>query len=134
MAASKRFRCTIFRYDNVYGPRQGAQGEASVTRIFIDTLRQQKLFALYAFDNDSRGMTRDYVFVSDVAEANILALDRTMSDVFHIGSAIETHTLDLYEKFSTLSGVPMPLEFHPARLGDLARSALDFRKAQNALG
>lgn len=92
VAASTRIPCTILRYAKVYGPRQGAQGETGVTRIFIDNLLQQKPSALYVSDNDPRGMTRDYVFVSDVAEANVLALGGTASDVFHIGTAIETYT------------------------------------------
>ena len=63
---------TALRYGNVYGPRQDPNGEAGVISIFIGKFLTQQPVRI---DWDGE-QTRDYVFVSDVARANVAALER----------------------------------------------------------
>src|SRR4030067_654229 len=83
---------TILRYANVYGPRQDPHGEAGVVAIFI----QKMLNKEQPIINGNGEQTRDFVYVGDVVEANILAmennpeLDSGTDNIFNIGTSIET--------------------------------------------
>src|SRR3989304_861642 len=132
---------TVLRYSNVYGPRQIPHGEAGVVAIFMERLISGKPCAVYAFPEESRGMTRDYCYVKDVAAANVLALEKGGRETFNIGTGVETHTLDLFKTvYSVLKDkikLPDFLETPiagPARPGDLRRSCLDAKKAEKVLG
>ena len=88
---------TTLRYANVYGPRQIPHGEAGVVAIFMANLLQNKPSILFHFPEDDQGMIRDYCFVGDVVQANILALTQGPGDFFNIGTGKETRTQQLYE-------------------------------------
>ena len=77
---------TALRYANVYGPGQNPDGEAGVVAIFCRKLLHGETPALNAYPDDPAGMARDYVFVEDVAAANVLALETGDGDVFNIGT------------------------------------------------
>lgn len=72
----------IFRYANVYGPRQHAQGGAGIFPIFIREMRRGTSPVI--FGNGKK--TRDYVYVEDVARANLLGLRRGAGEVVNIAS------------------------------------------------
>jgi UDP-glucose 4-epimerase len=59
------------RYANVYGPRQDPHGEAGVVAIFCANLSARKVSTI----NGTGEQTRDYVYVGDVAHANVLAIE-----------------------------------------------------------
>ncbi len=132
---------TILRYSNVYGPRQVPHGEAGVVSIFMDRLLAGKPCHLYHFPDEPRGMIRDYVFVGDVVQANIAALERGSGEAFNIATSRETTTSELfrlvYETLDRLVGLdpalaePIP---GPARPGDIPRSCLVCIKAREGLG
>lgn len=83
---------TILRYANIYGPRQNPLGEAGVVSIFLDKILadQQPMI------NGSGEQTRDYVFVQDVVKANLITLNDSNSDIFNVGTAIETNVNELF--------------------------------------
>ncbi|HET9136904.1 MAG TPA: NAD-dependent epimerase/dehydratase family protein [Candidatus Kapabacteria bacterium] len=123
---------TIFRYSNVYGPRQDPKGEAGVVAIFCNALMQEQQAFIYGDGTQ----TRDYVFIGDLVQAHIKALDHIgESDTYNIATGIET---DVNTIFTTLSGILTNGKAQPiysaARLGELIRSVCDPAKAERELG
>jgi UDP-glucose 4-epimerase len=117
------------RYANVYGPRQNPFGEAGVVAIFT----QKLLSGEPAVINGDGRQTRDFVFVDDVVESNVLALRYPKSDIFNIGTGIETNVNSVFRilKNQTQSGQK---EIHaPAKPGEQRRSVLDSSKARRIL-
>jgi UDP-glucose 4-epimerase len=125
------------RYGNVYGPRQDPHGEAGVVAIFCNRLLDGRPLTVFG-DGDQ---TRDYVYAGDVARANFLAATRELppkgrldARAFNIGTSLETTVNTLAETLRTVSGATAPIEYAPARAGELARSALQTDKARAVLG
>jgi UDP-glucose 4-epimerase len=120
------------RYANVYGPRQSPHGEAGVVAIFGSRLRNRKAITVYG-----DGMqTRDYVFVGDVARANLLATEApaaapTGIDVlaFNVGTGVETSVNGLAQAMMAATGIEVPMINAPARPGELQRSSVNPGKA-----
>lgn len=79
---------TILRYANVYGPRQTPDGESGVVPIFLRNLLAGKPSVIYTFPDMPRGATRDYVYITDVVEANMLALYKGDNQILNIGTGI----------------------------------------------
>jgi len=131
---------TILRYSNVYGPRQIPHGEAGVVAIFLESLIKGERPTLYHFEEEPRGMVRDYVFVEDVARANLLALKEEGSSVLNIGTGKGTHTLELYGVIlEALRSRGLAIEGQldepnraKARPGDIRKSILSVEKAKRA--
>jgi UDP-glucose 4-epimerase len=125
------------RYSNVYGPRQDPHGEAGVVAIFCNRLLDGRALTVYG-DGEQ---TRDYVYAGDVAAANFAAATATLpprgrldARAFNIGTGIETSVNTLAETLRTVSGGTSPIDYAPARAGELARSALQTDKARSVLG
>ncbi len=129
-------RSSVLRYANVYGPRQDPHGEAGVVAIFFAATlagRPVRVNARTRAGDD--GCVRDYVFVSDVARANVLALKGSISDaVLNIGTGTVTTTLALAKVIQSVTAREVPIEFGPPRAGDLERSVLDPSRAERYLG
>ncbi|MEA2095185.1 MAG: NAD-dependent epimerase/dehydratase family protein [Candidatus Cloacimonadota bacterium] len=125
---------TVLRYANVFGPRQIPHGEAGVVSIFITNFRDNKKTYLYAFDEEPDGMIRDYVFVRDIVNANVLALDRGELDAFNIGTGLETTTGQLYREITLQMNTQIEPVREGARLGDIRRSCLNINKAEIEFG
>ena len=117
------------RYGNVYGPRQDPHGEAGVVAIFMGLLADGGTPRIFG---DGR-QTRDYVFVADVVDATLAALDHD-GGVLNVGTGRETSVLELLDAISEAAGVRREPEFAPARLGELQRSVLDTGLAERELG
>ncbi|MCH7515783.1 MAG: NAD-dependent epimerase/dehydratase family protein, partial [Bacteroidetes bacterium] len=83
---------TVLRYANIYGPRQNPFGEAGVVAIFCTKLLKGEQPII----NGTGKQTRDYVFVQDVVEANLLTLSDDKSDIYNIGTGIETNVNELF--------------------------------------
>jgi UDP-glucose 4-epimerase len=118
------------RYANVYGPRQNPHGEAGVVAIFTGRL----LAGEVAVINGDGTQTRDYVFVADVARANLLAARAAFSGEINIGSGVETDVNRLYAVLCAQVGVDTPPQYGPTKLGEQARSALAPQRAAEVLG
>lgn len=84
---------TILRYANVYGPRQSVKGEAGVVAIFINNIMSGKECVLYGFGN----MIRDYIYVDDVVEANILSVNKGNKALYNVGTGVKTSVKDLFD-------------------------------------
>lgn len=121
---------TIFRYPNVYGPRQDPFGEAGVVSIFLG----QMLRGQQPIINGDGEQERDYVFVSDVARANVIALDKGDNDVFNVGWGIGTTVNSVFRNLCELLGQSVSEVHGPAKPGEVRRSCLDSSKARLMLG
>ena len=119
------------RYANVYGPRQNPVGEAGVVAIFSHRFLTGQAPVI----NGDGEQTRDYVFVEDVADANLRALERpAVTGAVNVGTGIETSVNDLYARLARAAGVTAPPPHGPARPGEQRRSCLDPGRAAHALG
>jgi UDP-glucose 4-epimerase len=117
------------RYANVYGPRQDPYGEAGVVGIFT----QKMLLGEQPIINGNGRQTRDFVYVDDVVEANVAALNKAAHGIYNVGTGKETSVNEL---FSLLSGLINPAirEVHgPAKKGEQQRIALDASKFHREL-
>jgi len=118
------------RYANVYGPRQDPHGEAGVVAIFASRLASGETCTI----NGTGEQTRDYVYVEEVARANVLALEGGPSGAYNVGTGIETSVNELYETMADLSGRALPAKRGTAKPGEQLRSAMDPAKAERVLG
>ncbi len=119
------------RYGNVYGPRQDAHGEAGVVAIFCGQLvdsRQPTVFG------DGR-QTRDWVEVSDVVRANLLAAESEFTGPVNVGHGRETSVLEVLAALGEVADRPaLEPRFEPERPGEVRRSCLDVTLARRELG
>jgi UDP-glucose 4-epimerase len=120
------------RYGNVYGPRQDVHGEAGVVAIFCGRLVDGRPVTVYG---DGK-QTRDWVDVSDVARANLLAAESDLSGPVNIGRGSETSVLDLLAALGRVGdrGTLADPDFAPERPGEVRRSCLDVSRARGELG
>ncbi|MEN3188886.1 MAG: NAD-dependent epimerase/dehydratase family protein [Atribacterota bacterium] len=116
------------RYGNVYGPRQNPEGEAGVIAIFVSRFLQGK--PCIVFGDGTK--TRDYVYVEDVARANVLALSAP-SGVYNIGTGRETSVLALLDLLKGISGKEVSWSFGEEKKGEINRIALSSEKAKAVL-
>lgn len=137
LAALRGFEAVAMRYANVFGPRQDPKSEAGVVSIFVSRLLEKK--PLTVFGNGLQ--TRDYVFVRDVARANVLASTAPVpagtsidDTAFNIATGKQTNVLELAEMVGKVMGQKPVIEMAPARAGELFRSSLDITKAGKVLG
>lgn len=118
------------RYSNVYGPRQNPLGEAGVVAIFTEKLLTNK----EAIINGDGTQTRDFVFVEDVVNSNLLALNYPQSGIFNIGTGVETNINRIFRILKEKTGSKQKGLHGPAMPGEQQRSVLDFSKAEKLLG
>ena len=118
------------RYANVYGPRQDPHGEAGVVAIFSGRLLAGEPCTVYG----DGGQTRDYVFVEDVARANLLAAERGFDGALNVGTGRETDVNRVYRILADAAGVAAPALRGPARAGEQRRSCVDAGAAERRLG
>jgi UDP-glucose 4-epimerase len=121
---------TALRYGNVYGPRQDPNGEAGVIAIFIG-----KFLTKHGVRIDWDGeQTRDYVYVKDVADANVLSLSRGARARLCIGTNKRTSVNQIYHALVEISGFEAPLTHAPRRPGDARDAQFDPALAKAELG
>jgi UDP-glucose 4-epimerase len=121
----------ILRYANVYGPRQGGQGESGVVAIFANSLLQGQPCTVFG-DGTA---TRDYVFVSDVVAANQAALHRGDNTIINIGTGQKISTRRVFETMREAFGCTsvQPLDALQ-RVGEVTQSCLSIDRARQVLG
>jgi len=123
-------RSVSLRYANVYGPRQDPHGEAGVVAIFSGLL----LDGGQPVINGAGDQTRDYVYVGDVARANLLALASDYTGSVNIGTGIETSVAHLFTLLCDATGAHPGERHGPGKPGEQSRSALDPSRARAVLG
>jgi len=119
----------ILRYANVYGPRQDPHGEAGVVAIFSGKVIAKETATIYGTGKQER----DYVYVQDVADANLAALEGPANRLYNIGTGVATSVNDLYQRLAKLGKLTKPASSARARAGELDRSVLDITRAQKEL-
>ena len=120
----------IFRFSNVYGPRQDPQGEAGVISIFIDKFLMRSPVVMHGDGNQ----TRDFIYVEDVVNANILAIKSGIkNEIINISTNSAVSIQELYENIRKIFNVNYGLDFTEARIGDIKDSLLDNHKAKRLL-
>lgn len=122
------------RYSNVYGPRQDGNKEAGVVAIFTTKLLNDETPTI----NGDGSHTRDYIYVGDVVEANIKALDCNIpaedGPYFNIATGVEVSNLEVFETIAGELGQDIKPNFGPERPGDTKSNSLDPSKAEKLLG
>lgn len=122
------------RYSNVYGPRQDPHGEAGVVAIFLNQLLAGGRPTIF----DDGELTRDYIFVEDVARANLAALETDLAGhpdpVFNVSTCKSTSVNSLYAMLLQSLGIEIEAEYGPPRPGDVRHSLLDSSRAREHLG
>ena len=121
---------TILRYANIYGPRQDPLGEAGVIAVFAGRM----LAGEEPIVNGTGEQARDYVYVGDVARANVLALDKGGGRMYHIGTGVETTVNELFDRLAELTGYDRPRRHGPALPGEVFRIRLSADRARDELG
>lgn len=132
-----RVPTAVLRYANVYGPRQDPHGEAGVVAIFCRRLIEGRAITVFG----DGAQTRDYVYVGDVARANLLAATAPLAPMqqldtraWNVGTGIETSVVALAEALMQAAGTRVAIEHAPARPGEVLRSAVSIAKAKAELG
>jgi len=119
------------RYGNVYGPRQDPHGEAGVVAIFCGAMQEGKPVRLFGYGEP----TRDYVFVGDVARANLLALQSEVGEgSLNISTGRETSVREIFDVLAAWYGYTVEPERLPLRPGEVSRISLDPSAAARVLG
>lgn len=120
----------VLRYGNVYGPRQSSQGEAGVFAIFSE----QMLAGVQPVIYGDGTKVRDYVYISDVAAANLAALERGDNEIFNISSGVQTTDQEVFNLVRELLGKMVRPKYAARRPGEIDRICLDISKADRILG
>jgi UDP-glucose 4-epimerase len=128
-AAQHGMKYTILRYSNVYGPRQLPHGEAGVVAIFIKKIMAGEVPTVFGGGK----CVRDYVYVGDVAAANVAAVTGGDNNEFNIGTGVPTDTNKLYKAVQKVTGFAHEAVQGPFREGDILANYLDNRKAAKVL-
>ncbi|GLV58869.1 UDP-glucose 4-epimerase [Dictyobacter sp. S3.2.2.5] len=120
---------TALRYGNVYGPRQDPNGEAGVISIFARRFLNHEEVRI-DWDGEQK---KDYVFVGDVARANVQALQRGDNEIFCIGSGRAVSVNEIYQILSDITGFEAPITKAPKRPGDIYQAVFNAGKAERLL-
>ncbi|MEA3255706.1 MAG: GDP-mannose 4,6-dehydratase [Candidatus Altiarchaeota archaeon] len=122
---------TVLRYSNVYGPRQDPFGEAGVVAIFTERLLEDVDPVIHGDGNQ----TRDFVYVRDVADANLMAMGKkTLRRELNIGTGVETSVNDIYHKLKEITNSKASPVYDDPVPGEVKKIRLDIGLAQRELG
>jgi UDP-glucose 4-epimerase len=121
---------TALRYGNVFGPRQDPNGEAGVIAIFAKRFLKHDSVRI-DWDGEQQ---KDYVYVEDVARANLLALDHGDNEIFCIGTGRGASVNELYRILEKISDYTPEIVHAPKRPGDIYLAYFDSSKAARGLG
>lgn len=121
---------TALRYGNVYGPRQDPNGEAGVIAIFAKRFLDHNTVRI-DWDGEQK---KDYVYVEDVARANLLAIEHGDNDIFCLGTGRAASVNELYQVLAKITGYKPEVVRAPKRPGDIYLAYFDCSKAERVLG
>ena len=118
-----------YRYSNVFGPRQGNGGEGGVISIFAKAIVQGSPIIIYG---DGK-QTRDFIYVDDVVEANILGIQHQVTGIYNVSTGISSSVNLLVDEFRNISGKDIEVVYDKPRLGDIRDSVLATDKSEKEL-
>lgn len=121
---------TVLRVANCYGPRLPVTGEQGVVGSFLDRLYRGEPIEVWG----DGAVTRDYVYVGDVAQAFLAALgQQSRFKIFNIGTGVGTSLLELIALMERVTGRRAAIVKKPARPVDIPANVLDPARAQQSL-
>jgi len=134
MFASFGLETVALRYFNVFGPRQDPRSQyAAVVPKFVAAAQANERPAIYG-DGEQ---TRDFVFVTNIVQANMLACsapaEACCGEAFNIGSGSRTTINALWRQIADLAGCTAQPHYMPSRPGDVRDSHASLQRAQRAL-
>lgn len=113
---------TVLRYANVYGPRQSKKGEAGVVAIFTKNMIEGRECTLFGHGD----MYRDYVYVEDIANANLYALGNASGRILNIGTSEAKSVKDVFASIKKhIPGYAMQPLYADRRRGEIVRSVVN---------
>lgn len=121
---------TVLRYPNVYGPRQNPFGEAGVIAIFTYKMLNSETPTI----NGKGDKERDFCYVGDVAQANVLSVEQGDNQIYNIGSGVGTNINTVYEILQEATHFNQPANHGPEKPGEVYKIYLDASKAKRELG
>ena len=122
---------TVLRYPNVFGPRQDPHGEAGVVAIFTGRMLARESVTI----NGDGDQTRDFVYVGDCAQANLLVLTVDHEPgIYNLGWGRPTSINEITSVLVNITGYPLPIQYGPAKVGETRHIYLDASKIKKDLG
>lgn len=120
---------TVFRFANVYGPRQLAKADGGVVAVFTEQIRQGRTLTIHG-DGEQ---TRDFIYVGDVVEAIITAFDRADNSVLNLSTGVPTSINQLIAELEQVAQIRINRQYGPPRPGDIRHSCLSTEKMKRLL-
>ena len=121
---------TALRYANVYGPRQNPGGEAGVVAIFAGKMLKNERVTI----NGTGEQERDFLYVQDVARANVTCLSAGDDDAFNLGSGVGTSVKEIFSHLDRLTGNSQRPNYRTLSEGEVFKIVLNSDKARRVLG
>jgi len=121
---------TVLRYPNVFGVRQDYQGEGGVVAIFLNSLLKGSKPVIYGDGQQ----TRDFIYVKDVVEANLAAINRGSGAILNVGTGLQTSVNELFGIINKLLNTSIFPSYGHARPGDIRHTFFNITKAKQVLG
>ena len=121
---------TILRLGNVYGPRQDPLGEAGVVAIFSQAMLEGRPVSIFGTGEQER----DFVHVSDVAQAGVRALEAGSGMAFNIGTGRGSSINRIFSLLKEATGYTLDAGYGPAKPGEVFKIYLDIAGAREGLG
>ena len=124
------FQYLIFRYPNVYGPRQNPKGEAGVVAIFTELMKNGKQPTIYGDGTKAR----DYAYIEDIVRANVLALKKGKDEILNLGWGAPVTDQTIFDELAkNLKFKEKPI-YAPYRKGEVYKTSLSPKKAFEVIG
>jgi UDP-glucose 4-epimerase len=120
----------VLRYSNVYGPRQNAKGEAGVVAIFSKMMLNKEQPTIFG----DGSQTRDYLYVKDAVQANVLALEENVQGVFNCATNTTTSVNQVFQEIRQQTGSDCEQLHAPRKLGEVQNSVCSYEKIHRELG
>ena len=121
---------TSLRYGNVYGPRQNPKLEGGVISVFLNSFLKNESPAMRSDGTP----TRDYVYVDDVVDANMLAIEKGKAEGYHVATGVEVSVQELVKLMQKVLDTNLNVVKGPPRIGDIQRAVFDISKIKRDLG
>ena len=124
-----RIECNILRYANVYGPGQTPLGETGVIPIFLRAMLEGSSPVIFGNGEQER----DFIYIADVVEATILAMEGEPGQVYNIGSGLGTQIIKIFSIMKGLTGYKGNPIHVADQVGGVSKIHLDIGKARREL-
>jgi UDP-glucose 4-epimerase len=121
---------TVLRYSNVYGPRQDSSGEGGVVSIFCEKLLKNEIPNIHG-DGEQ---IRDFVYVKDVAKANLIAIKSNKNGIYNVCTNLKTTVNSLFYCISKVLNKEVKPSYISERDGDIRYSYMSYDKINGELG